>query len=336
MTEIAAELGLSRSTVSAVVNGKARQTGFSEKTIQRVLRYVEQRGYVPSRGACRLQSSPACAIGILQCADCFIDHLMAALYRLASEFAKSGCSTDIALAARSQLLAAVKEFAAQRVTDLVWVHDCGVMEDYRNEEIACYLSNMRTIIYNYMFDASQSGDDLLERGYTLVGVDRMAHTRRLASFLKHLGHRVVALPDIADSTSPRYAAFQNVGLTVVICPLPFSVTWLIKAMREQGVTAVCFHGDGPASLAICELRAAGIRVPEDLTVTGFGGMSKSYNTDLTTLVIPVEAMVAKVGELVKGREQASRYCFALELVEGKTHGPPRRVDVYVGGEIDEK
>ena len=327
MSAIAAQLGLSRMSVSCVVNGHARRIGLSEKTIQRVREHLDRCGYVPSRAACHLRASPKNVVGLLH-VDSLYSHLAEAFRQFARKLAGSDPALEIMVTQWQRLNPSIQELVSRRVTDLVWVHNSSAGEEYRNPDIAGYLASMRTVIYNFPFDSPQGSDDLIARGISLVGVDRTAHFQRLGRFLHRLGHRVVALPDAGRPNNERnHQAFESAGLTVADCPPPFTVNKMRKAMKEQGVTAAAFHGDSPACMAICSLRAAGIRVPEDLTVTGFDGMARLYNQDLTTLAFPIEKMVGTVcsfarGEGVEGR----RYCFDMELVKARTHGPPVRTN----------
>ena len=328
MTEIAAEMGLSRVAVSCAMNGKGRRLGLSEKTIQRVREHLDRRGYVPSRAARQLHKRPACVVGLLH-VDILFTHLIDAFHRLAQNFGAAGVDLEVMITPRDRVKAAVQEMLSRRVTNLVWIHNSRAGEEYRNKDIASYLANMRTIVYNFPFNSPAGCDDLLGRGFALVGVDRLAHISRLARFLRRLGHRVIALPDVSR-TGHRigyHEAFESEGLVVAECPPPFRVDRFIKAMRQYKITAACFHGDNPASLAMSELRAAGVRVPEDLTVTGFDGLSRQFNRDLTTLSIPTDKMVAKVQEIVAGTERELRHCFDMELIKGRTHGPPGRVSL---------
>ena len=64
ISDIAAELELSRVTVSAILNDRYQKLGISEKTAQRVLAQAETMGYVPNRNAlsmrtCLLYTSPS-------------------------------------------------------------------------------------------------------------------------------------------------------------------------------------------------------------------------------------------------------------------------------------
>ena len=322
MAQMAAELGLSRIAVSAVVNGRTRQARVSESTARRVREHLTKRGYVPSRNACHLRTAPARVIGIMHIGKIF-SHLIEAFHKLVENLHGAAQGLEIIMTPLDRIESAVREARARRVTDLVWIHNSHAGEEYREGYISQYLVNMRTIIYNFPFDSPLGEKDLLDHGVSLVGVDRTVHLNRLARLLKQLGHRVIVLPNATrgNGNTRYYEAFEKAGLVVADFPPSFSVDEMRKAMKEHGVTAACFHGDSPACLALSELRAAGIRVPEDLTVTGFDGMSKSYNSDLTTLVIPIEKMVSKIQEIISGAEQKQRHCFDLELVKGRTHGP---------------
>jgi len=323
MSKIAAELGLSRMYVSCVVNGSARRRGLSPKTIQRVREHLARRGYVPSRAACQLRASPTRVVGLLHLGSLY-SHLTEAFHRLAESLAGTAPGLEIIVKPRAQIESALREVLARRVTDLVWLHNPSAGEDYQEDRIMNYIRNTHTVIYNYMFNLAPLEKELLGRGVALVGVDRRSSIRRLARFLRKLGHKVIALPD-ADTSLSRYVdVFTNAGLVVAECPPPFHPAKLIRSMIHQGVTAAHFTGDSAACQAIDALRARGVRIPEDLTVTGFDGMSRAFRQDLTTLVMPVQDMVAKVGKIVLGKERELRHCFDMDLVKGRTHGPPAR------------
>jgi DNA-binding LacI/PurR family transcriptional regulator len=324
MAQIAAEMGLSRCAVSSVVNGKARRIGLAEETVQRVREHLERRGYVPSRYA-RHTSSPAGRVVGIMHIDRIYGHVVEAFHRLSEELGDVVPALEMVVTPRERLEAAVRELRSRQVTDLVWVHNNSVCEDYRDVRIGHYLAHSRTTIYNYHFDSPLGERDLLDRGIALVGVDRIRHARQLARFLRRLGHRIIAAPDLLmhlPPAQPYLDAFTGAGMTVVGCPLPFHAASFRPVMARQGVTAIYFHGDSPACKAIRELRSLGVRIPEDLTVIGFDGTSRAFSQDLTTLAMPVEAMVAKVRAIVAGQERELRHCFDMELVEGRTHGPP--------------
>ncbi len=322
MSEIASELGLSRKTISAVVNGLGPEGYVSVETAQRVREHMERRGYVPSRAACQLRASPGKVVGLLHLGS-LQSHLAEAFHRLSESLTGTDSGLEIIVTPREKLELAIRELLARRVTDLVWLHNPSTGEGYRDERVANQLKNTRTIVYNHMFKTELGEKELLARGVALVGVDRKVQFRKMARFLVALGHKVIALPDVRPSFKPYVEAFTGEGLVVADCPPPFQADALVHAMEHQGVTAAWFNGDGAAWHGIEALRARGVRIPEDLTVMGFDGMSWSYSHDLTTLEMPVQAMVDKVCAIVSGAAKGLSHCFDMTLLEGKTHGPPR-------------
>ncbi len=321
MAQMARELGLSLCAVSCVVNGRAKQARLSDRTVQRVNEHLARRGFVPSRYARHLQASPKRITGILYVGT-MVSHLGEAFYKLVELLGGKEQGVETCLTPVDRVESAVQELLARRVTDLVWIHDCHHGgEEYRHGMIRQYLMNMRTIIYNFPFSFVSDEQDLVDHGFSVIGIDRLAQGRDLARFLKKLGHRVVALPGVPRRSLflRHIKLFEDEGLTVADFPFDFTVNNMRKVMKEQQVTAVCFHGDSPACLALCALRAEGIRVPEDLTVLGFDGMSRQYYPDLTTQLMPVGAMVEKVRDILSGVEPERRHCFNVELVPGRTH-----------------
>ena len=65
LTEIAAHLGVSITTVSLVLNGKSQQGRISDSVAQRVLAYVEEVGYKPNQSARSLRTGKTGLIGLL-------------------------------------------------------------------------------------------------------------------------------------------------------------------------------------------------------------------------------------------------------------------------------
>ena len=65
ISDIAAELELSRVTVSAILNDRYQKLGISEKTAQRVLAQAETMGYVPNRNALSMRTGRSLTIGML-------------------------------------------------------------------------------------------------------------------------------------------------------------------------------------------------------------------------------------------------------------------------------
>jgi LacI family transcriptional regulator len=99
-------------------------------------------------------------------------------------------------------------------------------------------------------------------------------------------------------------------------------TWAMRARQESGATAVCFGDDEMAGFALREFARGGIAVPGELSVTGFDGLplAAAFRQPLTTLGMPVDAMVDRVVAILGGGIVARRHIFDLALVHGESHG----------------
>ncbi len=334
MARIAEELGVSRYTVSSVVNGKARERGISQATVERVRTHLDERGYVPSRRARDLRSLPHNVVGVLHCGHLY-SHVTEAFNLIVDSFTESPQRLEIMVVPPTELEAGVRELLARGVSQIVWLLNRPLGLDRPKPALYSYLSRARVVIYNYYFDYEGPTDRLVEQGYHLVGVDRMTGFRRLGRLMKRLGHSRVALPG-ADASSKRKdvreRAFEQVGLSVVRTgrgrggsahPGRAMAGGVARAVESHGVTAACFYDDEDAAFAMGEFARRGIRVPRDLSVTGFDGMpfADALTPPLTTLRVPVAAMAERVCEILSAAEAEAVHSLKPELVRGESLGP---------------
>lgn len=341
MLQVARELDLSRLTVSSVVNGKARQRGISAGTAARVRQHLLRRGYVPSRPALGLRASTSDRVGILHSGRLY-SHLTEAFNRLVDLYHASPQRLEIVVVPPAELVRGLQELLARRVAQVLWIHARPPADELADPRIFHYAQHVRMVVYNFRFERNDGADELVRKGFQLIGVDRWAGYRRLGRRLSRLGHTVVALPQTAAECAPGGLPEQGLreaGLKVVACgpaaeasaPLARSVQAMVAAlartMKKEGVTAACFHDDELAGLALAELMRRGIRIPQDLSVTGFDGLplAAAFRVPLTSLRVPVSKMVEAARRLSAPAEKPGRHCFELEWVEGASHGPaPRR------------
>jgi len=334
MAEIAAELGLSRRTISSVVNGRARRLGHAQETIVRVERYLAERGYVPSQAATDLHRPTLERIGLIHLGHLYT-HLQTAYDDIVARLAEGQDLLELAVVPHRRLLDGVKALIARGATRVVWFQ-AWEREAPESPSVAGYLANCRVVIYNHLFGQGDGSatQAALALGYHLVGVDRTAAYRRIGALLRGLGHRVVAL--VPDYTYGDEALAAS-GLTVVRPPLTTRAddpaeaarqytAFARAAMRDHAVTALCIHGAGIAQYALANLVRAGVRVPEELTVIGFDGRpeSEAYAVPLTTMDMPVADMVERTLGLLRRPRKEHRHCFEMRLVERGSHGRARR------------
>ncbi len=330
MSEVAAELGLSRMTVSSVLNNQADKRRISTETARRVLQHMEARGYVPLSHALKLRQGGREAVGILHSGDLY-SHLTDAYNRMCSLFSKRPRRLELMVIPREAIIEGIKELISRSVSHLVWIQTAGSEKEFEKPAVKTYLSHAVPVIYNYLFPSRMETAELLEEGYFLIGADRKAGYGELAIFLKKLGHRKVVAPD--GGTPSIREAFSEEGLEVYSPELysrrNMTFEEIGRASAREGMlllkkkkaTALCYGDDAVAGFALSELAAMGVSVPRDVTVTGFDGLefTKTFHPPLTTLRMPVREMVACVQGIISGRRKRKKNVFRMELMEGRSH-----------------
>lgn len=328
MSEIAMELGLSRLTVSSVVNGKAHERGISVKTAERIEQHLARRGYVRSRTALSLRDRKTKCVGILHCGHLY-SHLIEAFNGLVEHFADDAASLEIMVVPADKSVEGVKELISRGVTDLVWIYSAAEIREKELSELLPYLSNIKTIIYNFRFGFSLLQKELVEAGCYLVGIDRLKGDKVLAGFLKRLGHTNIVLPDYREERP-----FVRAGIQIVTMPRTRHKQG--ASMRQKGsvfakqiysllskrkITAACFHDDEIAGYAMTDLIDMGIRIPENLTVTGFDGLPvcEAFAVPLTTLSVPVSRLVKRVISIIHTHPDMHTYSCAPALIQRRSH-----------------
>jgi DNA-binding LacI/PurR family transcriptional regulator len=96
--------------------------------------------------------------------------------------------------------------------------------------------------------------------------------------------------------------------------------------RDPQVTALICTSDVLALGALTEAARRGLRVPHDITVTGFDGIRAGEEAGLTTVRQPVMEKGRAAGKLLLDANERSRprsVNLATELIIGKTSGAPR-------------
>lgn len=164
-------------------------------------------------------------------------------------------------------------------------------------------------------------------GADVVGVDNALAAHALGQHLANLGHRQVAFIGPASPLARERLAGVRAGLAtrggavpdaLVSCaPLamgPASTERLMAQLWEQSGarpgacpwTAVAVYNDFMAATVMRWLQARGLRVPQDVSVTGFDGTLPSDQpaaVPLTTAVIPLEELGAEAVRLLDWRLQ---------------------------------
>lgn len=155
-------------------------------------------------------------------------------------------------------------------------------------------------------------------GLSYVGVDNVAAARAIVMFLARMGHRDIAhiagTPHTVTATE-RLRGFRDAlaelgrpAEAVTVEHGDFSIASGRAAARRilaraQRPTAIFAASDEMAMGAIHELKTAGLRVPQDISVAGFDdiGFSEVFDPPITTIRQPRQEMGRLAMEMVVRR-----------------------------------
>lgn len=301
--EVATAAGVSRSTVSRVVNGS---TSVSPEALQAVQSAISELSYVPNRAARSLASRQTNAIALIVPEDTtrfFGDPFFAAI--VAGITAALGGS-DYLL----NLLIASDD-PGDKMTSFVrngGVDGALIVSHHTSDAFVERMSDALPVVWGGRPQGQRASE-------YVVDVDNIAAGRMATQHLIDLGRTRIATiagtPTMLASVDRRdgfRAALADAGLRPVAeIEGDYSEASGAEAARrilaEGKPDAIFVASDLMARGALDALRAEGIRVPEDVAVVGFDDSAVALSTQpqLTTVRQPMYAMGEKMAAVLLSR-----------------------------------
>ncbi|WP_215549539.1 LacI family DNA-binding transcriptional regulator [Amycolatopsis sp. CA-230715] len=348
LASLAAELGVSRTTVSNAYN---RPDQLSPELRRRVLETARRLGYPgPDPVARSLRTRKAGAVGLL------LTENLSYAFR---DPAAVGVLEGLALACEDAGVGLHLVPASPGREDVAAVHRAGVdgfvvysVPDDDPHLAAVLQRPVPTVIV----------DQPRIEGIDRVGPDDAAATTEIAQHIVSLGHRQVGVlcmrlarernDDFVPPERQSSAHFHVQRIRLEALATAFSaagVDWSTVPVVERfdhtvddgasaarqlldahpQVTALVCTSDILALGAMAEASRRGLRVPADLTVTGFDGIAEAERAGLTTVHQPVLEKGKAAGKLLLGsadRLTPKIITLKTELRVGSTSGPPRTIE----------
>jgi len=302
--EVATRAGVSVSTVSRVLNGKDAHH-MRPETKARVLRAIEELEYIPVKAARSLRRQRTQVIGVLlpDVSNPFFSLLARGVESVAFERGYSIliCDSNHSVEKESRYLDIL---LAESVEGIVFV-PVGQPDMKRIERLL--RKGVRIVVA-----------DRRVEGLPAVEADNRGGSRELAEYVLSLGYRKIAYiagPKEVSTSQDRLLGFQEAMEEAGLKPVMVrhgNFTYesgyeLAKAILEtEKVEAIMCGNDLMAIGAIRAAEDKGLRVPEDLGVTGFDHVpwSELMRPKLTTVEIPAYNMgQAAIRQFLKGDNQ---------------------------------
>lgn len=334
--DIARACGVSVSTVSRVLNNRP---DVSDDVRGKVLRAVEDSGYIPNNSARDLVRSRSDAIGVIVrgMGNLFFADMLKTVSR---EIETSGYTMVLHFidSDADEVKAGAILEREKKLRGLIFL---GGRFDYTSAELALVGVPYVCCSFTNCFGS------LKEEDYASVSIDDYMTAYKAVEKLIELGHRRIAavVPSCSDRSISelRYngylAALREHGIDfdsrlLVETGGCFGMAETYDGARrlvESGAdfTALFALSDTTAIAAMKALEDRGVRIPEDVSVIGIDGLSVSeyVSPTLTTMIQPAEEMgresVRILLDMLEGREKPRHLLLPARLRQGASVRPAR-------------
>lgn len=320
--DVARRAGVSRTSVSRALLG---QNKVSDQTRARVRQAADDLGYVPSVAASTLASGRGDTLGLLlrDAANPAYGLLFTELQKHGREAGRQVVSMTVTTDEHGRgQLAALHHLVGLRVAGLV-VATGGLSSD-------------QLLPFAGILPIVRAGRPEESGLLHAVSYDELAGGAEVARAIHAHGHRRVAvLVTDADVSYPEWVrgravaeTLRALGVDVVELAVrrhSEGPAQVCELARERQVSAVACPSDMRALQVLREARRQGLRVPEELSVTGFDGILPGADLiGLATYRIPVEevarAAIRTLLEVVDGAEGVHQLQIAGRFVEAPSLG----------------
>ncbi|MBQ6564843.1 MAG: LacI family DNA-binding transcriptional regulator [Clostridiales bacterium] len=316
MRDIGVAAGVSTVTVSKALGGKP---GMSEEMRRRIMNIAKEMGYQhPDANTLKLKSN--LDIGILIPEAYFqTNSFYSVLYK--KLITRLGAEGHFGLLE----LLTEKDEAALRPPHLIDTRhvDGLILLGQPSKEYFRTISGEGVpIVFLDFYDEHGSAD-------AVVG-DNTYGCYRLTSHLIKNGHRKIGFVGNARATSSIMDRYLGYYRAMLVNDLPIRSDWLLSdrdsrnnliplELPEELPTAFVCNCDLVASRLIEKLRERGVRVPEDVSVTGFDDFTDAAPTDvpLSTFRVDTDGMIELALKAITERCSGSRKPFGRMVVSGQ-------------------
>lgn len=296
--DVARRVGLSRATVSYVLNDTPHQI-IPEQTRQRVLAAAAELGYTPSAAGRALRSGHSDVV-LLLLPDWPIGPSVGVLLE----------SVSSALAGQGLTFVAHPRSTGRPVSD-VWkaITPAAVITFEQLDEVESRKLEAAGVDLTVALFGSRRGSRALDIPEQRTGRLQVEHLA--AAGHRQLGYAWPDDPRVLTFAQPRLEgvrqACADLGLGAPqVVTVPFTLEGVDRAVRtwrdaQPQVTAVCAYNDEVALALLAGARRAGVAVPGDLAVIGVDDIPASAVAlpTLTTVRADISAIAGYIADTIK-------------------------------------
>ncbi len=304
INEVAALASVSPMTAARILAGKSLRS----KSRERVLQCARKLDYVRNQQAANLRTGRSRLIGVMVP---FIDNPFYTkfLQEMHDALGAQGYQSLIACSfgESSSMLAAVSLFETYHVDGIVLDISEGVVTREVQKRLQALQRRARSVVV--------TGTQQHDIGYDHLYLDNHSAIAKVMRHLLSRSHRELGFiggfegnPNIENRLDGFRHALRKAGLPInpewislgnpALGVLPQRVNRLLRARKRP--TAIVCTSDMIAMVVVKAAYEAGLRVPQDLAVTGFDDIEQAslLNPSLTTVRQPLRAMATDIVDLL--------------------------------------
>lgn len=340
--DIAKECGVGISTVSRAINN---HPDINPETREKIMRVIEERGFVPNNSARNLKRTETKAIALLikGISNPFFTGMIGTIEL---EMEKRGF--DLILhhveSKENEVDVALELIKEKRLQGIIFL---GGEFSHSDEKLSL-------INVPYVFStAGLNQKQIKSGGYACISVDDLTESNRVVDYLLDMGHKDIAILTAREDDMSvgklrldgYKKAIKDRGIEVnpklinYLHPGEVSEEYtmengykLTKELLAKNIhfTALYAISDTLALGALRAIREAGLKVPEDISVMGFDGINLGdfSNPRISTLRQPTEDMalatVEMLCDIIGGKRSNEQLLLPGELVIRESTRPPKK------------
>lgn len=302
IVDIADKLGISKTTVSFILNNRAKEKRISEELVDKVLKFIKEVGYKPNALAKSLRTGKSYIIGLM--VENIADPFFANIARYIEERAyKNGyriiyCSTDNDIDKTKDMITMFRE---RHVDGYIIAPPLGVEND-----IVELMNDGFPVV---LFDRFLQGVDS-----SYVVTDNMFGTYNATLNLIAQGHQNIAFVTFKSEQTQMQArlagykkALEENNLKSNVREVDFNpdTRHIIKPITEfleanKDFDAILFGTNRIGTCGLKVINNLSIRVPDDMAVISFDDSEvfELYSPSITAIAQPVEEIAGNVMDIL--------------------------------------
>jgi LacI family transcriptional regulator len=302
INDIAKQLNIAKSTVSFIINGKAKEKRITKELSEKVQKFIKEKGYKPSQLARSLSTGKTKMICLLveKISDYFFSHIAYHLELLAyrNGYKIIYCSTDNDPKKTKELISMLID---RHVDGYIITPSVGI-----ESEIKELIKNNLPVV---LFDRYLPG---IATNYVLL--DNFKGTYNATAYLVKSGCKEIAFITLDSSQtqmierqSGYLAAIQQSNFESHILKIPFNNDIVTSTKQIQGyisenkgLDGIIFATNYLALSGLSAINELKLNIPEDLSIVAFDDheIFSIYHPKITAIAQPIEEMANQLFKII--------------------------------------